>query len=704
MVFSLRACLRYLLALLAIAVYPLGYAAALEYDKAPAPKWIDVVHVDTAATVPQDQVSDGMYYLLLDKQVRVDKGERVMYQHFATKALNEQGVESVANIEISFDPAYEKLSLHSITIKRGAESISKLAQAQVRVFQQEKERDALIFNGEKTASILLEDVRVGDVVEYAYSLRGANPVFNGHHYGVFGFGWSAPVAHVSARLLWPQQRALNLMPHNGAVTPTVSETASHKDYHWDARNVAAQHIEKDAPAWFDSRPWVQWGDYADWKAVVQWAMPLYQLPQKPAAAIQVEIDRIAAQNPSPEARFVAALRFVQGDVRYLGIEVGVRSHAPNPPELVLARRFGDCKDKAMLTIALLRGLGIEAHPALVNAQERQAISQWQSNPGAFDHVIVVAHMNGKDIWVDPTRLPQPGSFEQMVQADYGPALVVRDDTTALAPMAGQKALAQLRKITAEIDSSEGFIKPVSYKLTTVAEGVAANRLRAELAGSSREVLQKNYLNYYLGFFPKIEQVGAFEVVEDANNNRVTLIQHYSIKDFWEKSDSEKRLEGNIAVPELLDFMRVPTSTVRNAPLALQHPLEVEHVTEVKLPKNWGMESDELRVDDPAFEFHRQEVWSGKTLKLIDHYKSKQDHVAVENVSTYAGHIHDARNGVGYVLYNPLSGLRPNTTGDSNLFTYLGCLLIVCFMIFVVWSMVKRSKSMTSVEFYSSDNF
>ena len=57
-------------------------------------------------------------------------------------------------------------------------------------------------------------------------------------------------------------------------------------------------------------------------------------------------------------RLLAAMRFVQSEVRYLALALGNGSYVPSPPELVLKRRYGDCKDKTLLALSLLKGLSI----------------------------------------------------------------------------------------------------------------------------------------------------------------------------------------------------------------------------------------------------------------------------------------------------------------------------------------------------------
>ena len=89
---------------------------------------------------------------------------------------NRYGVENYSTIEIGFDPSYEKLTLHEIRVLRGTQIIDKLPTSRRTVLQREQELDALIYDGTQTLAIVLDDVRVGDTVRYAYTLAAANPI------------------------------------------------------------------------------------------------------------------------------------------------------------------------------------------------------------------------------------------------------------------------------------------------------------------------------------------------------------------------------------------------------------------------------------------------------------------------------------------------------------------------------------------------
>ena len=69
--------------------------------------------------------------------------------------------------------------------------------------------------------------------------------------------------------------------------------------------------------------------------------------------------------PSNEERVVAALEFVQSEIRYFSVSLGENSHRPASPDIVLKRRYGDCKDKSLLLMTLLDELKIPSKVVLL---------------------------------------------------------------------------------------------------------------------------------------------------------------------------------------------------------------------------------------------------------------------------------------------------------------------------------------------------
>jgi transglutaminase-like putative cysteine protease len=627
-------------------------AAPTDFTVRPIPEWVQRITPTEPDVAPTEQVSQGVHYLLTDTQARVDAQDKVIYRHMASKALNERGVESVAQLEIRFDPSYQKLALHMIQVRRGERVIPKLASASVKVLQREKELEYLIYDGSKTASVFLDDVRVGDIVEYSYSVRGSNPVFGNQQFGRFELQWAVPVHQMHVRLLWPKGRAVHFLPRNTSLQAMVTEQGAHSEYIWQGKNLSALVLESDAPNWFDPYPSVQWSEFKDWSSVARWALPYYRLPKQLSPALQAEVDNIAKTHATPQERLLAALRFVQREIRYLGVEIGPGSHAPSQPHQVLERRFGDCKDKSLLTLTLLKGLGIEAHAALVHTSLQRGIRELQPMPYAFNHVLVRASIGDRHYWIDPTRAVQKGSLEHLYQPDYNAALVVDDATQGLVSMANESSTLSRRMVHTLYEAQSGFDQPVRYTVTTVVQGSSAEILRNTLATENREDLQKRYLNFYARYFPQLTLAAPMSVKEDESENRLTLTERYVINDFWKHAKERKRFEANIYVPELDEYLRSPREPIRVGPLALAHPLSLTHTTEVRLPEAWNTKTENTRIDDASFEFERKKSEKDKVLLLVDSFRSRADHVAPTDTARYAANIDRARDAVNYMLYRP----------------------------------------------------
>jgi transglutaminase-like putative cysteine protease len=95
----------------------------------------------------------------------------------------------------------------------------------------------------------------------------------------------------------------------------------------------------------------------------------------------------------------AIFDWVTGNIRYLAVVIGVGRVVPNPPETVIANRYGDCKDVATLMSALLAAKGIASEYALINTSP---VYQLDATPqvASFNHVIL--YLPEFDLYADPT--------------------------------------------------------------------------------------------------------------------------------------------------------------------------------------------------------------------------------------------------------------------------------------------------------------
>ena len=137
--------------------------------------------------------------------------------------LSAAGLANAAQIQLGFEPSYEELVIHYIRIQRGEQIIDALRPREIKVIQQEDELDQQLYNGRLSAVILLNDVRVGDIIDYAYSVNGDNPVLAGHFVSGFLLSGNYPIEKLRWRLLWPADRSLHFKTHGIEFTPAFRQ-------------------------------------------------------------------------------------------------------------------------------------------------------------------------------------------------------------------------------------------------------------------------------------------------------------------------------------------------------------------------------------------------------------------------------------------------------------------------------------------------
>jgi hypothetical protein len=649
-----RALSPYLWAILGLAwiLSSVSQAHASDYQRAPTPKWVVPQALDLQAQAPLGQTLDGVHYLLVDQQTQLGTGSLVSYRRFASRVLNAGGAESAAHITIDFDPTYQTLTLHALNLYREGRAQDRLVASQIKVLQRETELEYRVYDGSKTVDVVLHDVRPGDVVEYAYSVRGSNPVLAGLVSGRMSMQWRVPVEQLHRRLMVQSDMPLKFRSNFDGAAVQTTRQGGWTEHVWHASRVAPVSGQRDVPSWYSPYAMVEWSLFDDWGAVARWAQPLYAVPKGPGAALQKEIDRIAAAHQDPAQRLLAVLDFVQSEIRYLGIEMGQGSYRPRSPDAVLANRYGDCKDKVLLAIVMLRALGVQAAPALVDTKRRQAVADLLPTPAAFNHVILKAQVDGQDYWLDPTLPPQKGRIERVAQANYGQALVLDGSATGLTAMPMAEASRYRRRIATHMNVSKGYEHPAPLVIQSVYEGRAADRMRQTLRNDNLADLQRDYLNYYLRYYPGLRIEKPISFTDDELENRLVTQEYYEIPPFFTATSDGAGPSIDLRVPDMLFVLDQPEDRVRTAPYAVQHPEEVEVSLSVQLPEPVSVKERRVEVKDPAFEFFSQSGSpDSSTLGLHYRYRSLADYVNPKDIDSYIANLDDARNQVGYTLRN-----------------------------------------------------
>ncbi len=147
--------------------------------------------------------------------------------------------------------------------------------------------------------------------------------------------------------------------------------------------------------------------------------------------MQALVDRWKASTPILAERALLAIRFVQDEVRYLGIEENIGAIKPVDPRLTFQRRFGDCKDKTQLLHALLKLLDIDSNQMLVHEAAEKDYSTSCLCRSFSTMWFLQLTLDGRAYWVDSTLGMQGGTLHSNTFPEYSYGLILSHETKDL---------------------------------------------------------------------------------------------------------------------------------------------------------------------------------------------------------------------------------------------------------------------------------
>jgi hypothetical protein len=622
---------------------------ALPHVKTSAlPGWLYLTHPDLQKKPARDEISNGYYYVLYDLQSNLNCNTE--YTHYIRDIANESGVQNGSEVSVTYAPEFQQVVFHRISILRDGVTIDRLQPDNIKVVQEETDADEFQYNGLNRAFITLKDTRKGDRIDVAYSVIGFNPVFGNHYSDDFSFSTSTAVCNYYKTII--TNRPLYIQTINNAPAPAQQRQGNTLIYTWDNPNLSTDDPGSDVPSWYNSNPTVYITEYQNWEAVVHWGLSTFNNYHYPITPdLQQKIAEWQKEAKGDKNSFATlALRFVQDEVRYLGLEIGVNTHQPHPPAETFTQRFGDCKDKALLLATILQQQGIPAYTALINTDTRSQLTHVAPSPEAFDHAIVaIAQPSGAYTFIDPTRSGQRGSLMDLYLPDYGYALVLREGETALRPVTPGRI--NDYTITETLDAA--YYDTSRFSITSTYAGGAADEIRQLFTETSRKDLEENYRKYYQSLFDDIHQDGKITYSEDSDKNIVTVTKHYSVPQLWNTQKSGKRyfsFKVNILDQNLPD----PSKAANNAPLALTYPFNVHYTLDLALPDDWEFGDGELHIQNEAFQFDFIPEVHGSNMTLHYNFRTLQDHVSAAALRQYKKDYDNILDRISFELYKDIT--------------------------------------------------
>lgn len=238
---------------------------------------------------------------------------------------------------------------------------------------------------------------------------------------------------------------------------------------------------------FSAQPLPQ-GD-ALWVKIGNW----YQNLAAPSSEGTSEIAGKSRSLAAPDADFTLRIQkvatFLQEEIRYVGIEIGIGGFKPHPATDVFRNRYGDCKDKATLLITMLDAVGIRAtwilvdthrgfiDPRVPSVDGNHAIAAIEI-PKGYDNpllkAVVTARTGKRYLIFDPTNpYVSIGLLPSYLQGGYGILVAGNDSEVIQLPVLQPDSDTTTRAAKFEL-AADGTLKGT---VTVTHNGASAYKLR-----------------------------------------------------------------------------------------------------------------------------------------------------------------------------------------------------------------------------------
>ncbi|WP_162996417.1 DUF3857 domain-containing protein [Mucilaginibacter celer] len=624
-------------------------------------------------------IERGFYYALIEQQVQVEK--QADYNHIIREIVSETGIQNASQISVSFDPAYERLDFHDITVWRDGKPLNRLKASAFKVLADEQDLSNFIYQGSFSALCILDDIRKGDRIEYSYTITGRNPILNGKFCSNLYFQWGTPISHHYTAVIASSQRKLNFKTFNKVPKPVISQNNGLTTYAYEGFQIPPVHDDDNQPSWYDERGIIQVSEFNTWGDVVNWALSI----NPPSLNIRGDLGSRIAQlkkeaGANKEKYFRAAVRTVQQEVRYMGIEIGEYSHRANNPEKVFKQRYGDCKDKSLLLVSMLKANDIDAQMVLVNADMNEHVDQYIPTAYAFNHAVVTANVNGKQVWVDATMDNQGGEGTDIYFPRYGKGLVLKAGNSALTTIPPAKG----GSITAEdIYTIKNVKSPVLFTVKTTYAGDETDYIRGKLESSGMAETEKNYLDYYSKIYNKIEAKDSIIVKDDLKKNILTTIETYKVGDFLKKDSTSDKFTADLFANVINNQFPSITSRTKT-PVSVTYPYDANYTIKVVLPGGWDINEAHDAISRDYYHYESNFSSAGDTLSLNYKLSFLKDNVPVNKLDEFRTDIKKLNNtSLGYSFsYTPDEVAKPATV--NSILVLIAFLVTVALIVLGVW--------------------
>ncbi len=610
-----------------------------KYLIAPVEDWVNSKQADVTEAVDQNSP---FYFFLVDYQDKVDEDRISYFKHTVEKVNDASRIEDASLNLYELQENNNQVIFHHVDIIRKGERFSVLDEDKISVTRREVNLEKHITNNRETVSFSIDDLRLGDIIDLAMTevvYAGEHPLNGKYYYNTFWLNWGCPVYHQHVRLINNTSEPL-LLQHctyeSGQHSIKHEDVAPGTEWGHHYQKLSAMMIDNLAPSWL----WVNHllvTSATSWPELSAYLFNFYNDQGLLNDNFEKEdLDDLALGKDTAE-NIIKIVRFVQNEVRYKGENFGIYTHTPKAPEQTLGRRYGDCKDKSNLMVALLKHIGVNAQLTLVNTSHGNKAGSMDPSPFHFNHMIVHVEFKGQEYYFDPTIKKQGGDLKHCAQLDYGYGLVLAAQGGELKklPYDRSQEVFHLKHI---FDFSQGKKGQQTLMVKRKYYAHRADNMRYYLQSNESSKLEEDFLGYAKQDTDlDLTTTKPLTLVnDDVVDNMIELEEIYTINKLEE---TNKDGQVHVLTPIYLDF---PVTKNDDFPLRIELEGAMTHDVEARFKKKPFQGADQKKVENAWLEYSDNGMVNKNTLFLTASGVPKKAYVSSGDLDAYRDGVEQMR--------------------------------------------------------------
>ncbi|PRX18130.1 transglutaminase superfamily protein [Orenia metallireducens] len=359
----------------------------------------DITKLLATAPSQQDYPQAGAVILKNETIADYTGDQGKIHERIIIKVFNKRGIDKFGEFKIWFDKSIEDIEvLEAKTIKKDG-TVIKPKEDAINEITDPEAAQASIYSDARIKVISMSGVEPGSIIVLDYIDTIKKSDIKGEFWYQEMFQSIEPIKEKRFVLKVPIDKKINYRGRFTDLKPTITENKGVTEYVWADKDIAAIIKESWMPPLMDVAPIIKFSTLDSWSQVSKWYQGLIDNQYDVNDELRDKIKELIKGANSEEEKIKALYNYVTSQIRYVGLQFGESGYKPYPAVETFENKYGVCKEKATLLIAMLREIGVEAEPVVINRSYNPDLEI--VSPSQFNHMIV--YLPKKNQYLDPTN-------------------------------------------------------------------------------------------------------------------------------------------------------------------------------------------------------------------------------------------------------------------------------------------------------------